>query len=172
MTMRLLRVAAWCAIAAALPAATSAQEAHAGAQGYVYVTETDRVRDGALRLDNGAAIEATAELDGVRGGRDVVLVILLSGCRIWIEELGLSRCTLATDPPDDAPRTDAVLVWVERVLDAGTTITVTGGSVFQVPADRSELTNTWRPGEAILIDDARLLHLDHGAEVVDVVRLR
>ena len=155
-----------------LAAEAAAQEAHAGAQGYVYVTETDRMRDGALRLDNGAAVAATPELAGVRGGRDAVLVILRSGCRIWIEEVGLSRCTLTTELPADARRTDAALVWVERVLDGGTTIVLTGGSVLRATGDGAELANTWNPGEAILIDDARLLHLDYGAAIVDVVRIR
>jgi hypothetical protein len=73
--------------------------------------------------------------------------------------------------PDDAPRTDVVLVWVERVIDAGATILLTGGSVYAV-GDQSEFTNTWRPGEAVLIGDSRLLHLDHGAEIVQVTRVR
>jgi hypothetical protein len=172
MTMRLPLLAVSCAIAAGLPAATSAQEAHAGASGYVYVTETDRVRDGILRLDNGATVEATPELARVRGGRDAVLVILQSGCRLWIEEVGLSRCALTAELPDNARRTDAALVWVERVLDGGAAIVLTGASVLQVPSDQAAFADTWNPGEAILIDGARLLHLDHGAEIVDVVRLR
>jgi hypothetical protein len=100
-----------------------------------------------------------------------VVVPLRSGCRVWIADVGLARCSLVQEVPDDAPRTDVVLVWVERVIDAGATILLTGGSVYAV-GDQSEFTNSWRPGEAVLIQDSRLLHLDYGAEIVRATRVR
>jgi len=105
-------------------------------------------------------------------GAPAVIVPLRSGCRVWIERIGLERCTLVEPVPEDAPRSETVLVWVERVIDAGGTVILAGGSVFQVGAEQRELTNGWRPGEAILIGDSRLLHLDHGAEIVTAVRVR
>jgi hypothetical protein len=128
----LLRCAA-CALIAALPVAASAQDVHAGAQGYVFETEVrERTGDGVIRLENGASMLATPELAGARSGAYAVVVPLRSGCRVWIADVGLSRCSLVQEMPDDAPRTDVVLVWVERVIDAGATILLAGGSVFTV----------------------------------------
>lgn len=161
------------AVLASAPIALTAQEAHAGAHGSVYETNVlERTGDGVIRLGNGAAVLATAALAGARAGAVAVVVPLRSGCRIWIERIGLSRCALVEDLPENAPTTGAVLVWVDRVIDGGATVLLTGGSVFRVERDQTELTNLWSAGEAILIGDSRLLHLDHGQEIVRVAGVR
>ena len=159
------------ALLLALPGAATAQEAHAGAQGWVYETSVAGRRGDTLALGNGAALAATAALRAAEPGDPAVLVFLRSGCRVWIEGIGLSRCTALAEPAAEAPRTLANLVWVERVLDGGVTVILAGGTVFKVE-EQAEFTNTWRAGEAIMIGDGRLLHLDHGTEVVEIVRAR
>jgi hypothetical protein len=155
----------------ALPAHATAQEAHAGAAGWVYETELRGVRDGALQLANGAALEASPALRLAEPGMAAVLIFLRSGCRVWIDGIGLTRCTAVAEPPADAPRTDAALVYVERVLDGGVTVILTGGTVLKVD-EQAEFTNGWRRGEAIMIGETRLLHLDHGKEIVAFTRAR
>ena len=158
-------------VLASLPVAASAQEPGPDQPGFVYETGVDRWGDGVLRLGNGAAVELIAAPGAVQEGDVAILLLLPSGCETWIERSGLHRCTLLQAPPRSARPTPARLVQVERIADAGATLAIGGGAEYGVTRQRG-FTRSWRPGDAVLLEDARLLHLAYGDQLVEVAPLR
>ena len=159
----------WTVTALASPGA-SAQSPHAKAQGYVYESRIDEQSDGVLELGNDAVVRTPAYLGAVERSQEAILFILGSGCRIWVEGRGVYRCEVLRNPSDEAPTTPAMLIWIERIARDGALLHLAGGSVLEV-LDQKHVTNVWRPGEALLIGDSRVLPREGSEEVVNVVRM-
>lgn len=168
-----VRLVAMVATAAAIlvaPANMVGQEAEQR-QGYIFETKVDEDRDDVLLLENGAVVEVTSYLGYVGYRKNAILFFASGGCRVWIEGKRVYRCSVLRPPNSYARKTPAELVWIERISDNGDVLILSDGAVLEV-LYQSYATSIWLPGEAILMDDSRLLHLDEPGEIIDVVRLR
>jgi hypothetical protein len=164
------RAALAVALLIAYPAPTAGQQQQKS-QGYVYETKVEEDRNEVLVLTNGAVVEVAGYLGYMGYRKDAVLFFTSGGCRVWLEGKRAFRCDVLRAPDSYARRTPAELVWIERVTGSGEVVILVDGSVFEV-LYQSYVTSIWLPGEAILMDDSRLLHLDGTDEIVDVVRIR
>ena len=138
---------------------------------YVYEAKIEETRDHVFILSNGAVVEVATYVGYVGYRKDAVLFFIGAGCRLWIEGKRVYRCSLSRNPAAQARKTSAALVLIQRISNSGDVLVLDDGSVFEV-SYQGYLTSIWLPGEAILMDDSRVIHLDSSDEVVDVVRLR
>lgn len=139
-----------------------------------YETKVDEDNDDVLKLDNGAIVEVTSGYMGYLGYRkDCVLYKSGSRWRIWIEGKRSYPCDILKEPSGYARKISVEEVYISEVLGDGAILKLMDGRMFEVSSIYTITTALWLGAtEALLLDGRRLLNLDDGDEIIDVMPVR
>ena len=139
----------------------------------VYITKIDEDNNDVLKLTNGAIVEITQGFLGFVGFRkDAVLYKAEGRWKIWIQGKKSFNCAILKAPLNEAARAGE-LVWVSEALGGGQILKTLNGSIFEVGILSRIDTALWFGAfDALLIDGSRLLKLDDGSGIIDVIKIR
>ena len=138
-----------------------------------FITRVESEDNDVLKLENGSIVEISSGYLGYVGYRKTaVLYKTNNNWKIWIEGKKAYKCDLLKLPQYDVSYS-VEEVYISEVTGDGTILKMLDGRLFEVDSYYTISTSLWLGlSDALIIDDCRLINLDEGDEIIEIVLLK
>ncbi len=138
-----------------------------------YISKVDSDIKDVVTLDNGAIVEITSGYLGYIGYRKTAVLYRVSNqWKIWIEGKRSYRCDILKEA-SYATSCDVEEAYIYEVKGDGSILEMLDGSLYQVDDYYTYSTSIWiGSSDVLILDGDRLINLDEGDEIIDVIKLK